>query len=326
MAEQYIYAVTRVHIAEQGLLSRQDMETLISAGTAGEVFRLLADKGWGTAETPAGDVEALLDAETRKTWDLIEELAGEVQPFNVFRYKNDYHNLKAAIKLAYTANDEADKSHYFLPYGTVEIERIVQAANEHDFSKLPEGMAEAGREAYEVLARTGNGQLSDMAVDTAALVAIYAAGKKAGSEVLRRYAEITVDAANIKAAVRASHMGKSREFLERAIAPAGTLDHRALIDAAASGPDAIYHLLAASRYSGAVDALQESMAAFERWCDDEMIRMIRPQRTNYFGLEPLAAFILGRENEIRMVRLILSAKINKLSDDALRERLRESYV
>lgn len=326
MAEEYIYAVTRVHMAEQHLLCRQDMEQMIQMGSAAEVFRFLADKGWGAAEIELGDTEALLDAETGKTWGLIQELTGEVEQFNVFHFAGDYHNLKAAIKLAYTANEEADKQHYFLPGGTVEVEKIVKAAFGHDFSSLPEGLANAGRCAYEVLAHTGNGQLCDMVIDRAALMAIDEAGKAAGSPLLKRYAEITVDAANIKAAVRCGLMKKSRDFMEKAVACAGTLDINALLDAAASGSENIYHYLETTVYAGAVEALKSSMAAFECWCEDQMIRMIRPQRTNYFGLEPLAAFILGRENEIKMVRLILSAKQNNLRGDVLRERLRETYV
>ena len=329
MAEdkEFIYAVTRVHVQETHLLSRQDMEQLIAAGSIEEAFRLLADKGWGTAETPAGDIDALIEAETRKIWDLVEELAGDVAPFNVFRYASDFHNLKAAIKLAYTGNDEAEQAHYFLPFGTVEIDKIKKAANERDFSALPSNMAEAGRRAHEVLYQTGNGQLCDMAIDCAALAAIDEAGKSTDSALLRRYAEITVDSANIKAAVRCSRMHKSRDFVEKAIAPAGTLDYKALVDAAATGDDeALLHYLGTTPYAGVVGALQESVASFERWCDNEMIRMIRPQKNNYFTIEPLAAFILGRENEIRMVRLILSVKTNRLSDDVLRERLRETYV
>ncbi len=326
MAEEYIYAVTRVHMAEQNLLSAQDLEQMISLAKAEDVFRFLSDKGWGNAETPANDAEALLATETEKTWGLVQELAGEVEPFNVFRYTNDYHNLKAAIKLNYVSNDEKNKDHYFIPYGTVELDKIKKAAEEHDFLSLPESLAKAGAEAYEILAQTSNGQQCDMVLDRAALCDIAAAGKASGSEVLRRYTEITVDAANIKAAVRCCGMGKKRDFIERALAPVGSLDIRMLRDAAADKAEAIYTYLETTPYAGAVEALKTSMAAFESWCEDEMIRMIRPQRTNYFGLEPLAAFILGRENEIRMARLILSAKINHLSSDALRERLREMYV
>ena len=325
--EQYVYAVTRVHMHEQGLLSAQDLEQLISAGTVAEVFRYLADKGWGSPELPANDPDALVAYETDRTWGLISELLADMTPFNVFLIANDYHNLKAAIKLAFTGNeDEDDNGRYFLKYGTVPIENIVKAANEHDFSDLPAAMAEAGRDAYEQLAHTGVGQNSDMVIDRAALVAVGEAGKKAKSQLLQRYAQLTVDSANIKSAVRSAAMQKNQDFIQRAIAPAGTLNAEKLVSAAVAGPDAIYEYLKSTEYAGAIEVLKKSMAEFERWCDNQLVELIRPQRSNYFSIEPLAAFILGRENEIKMVRLILSAKINHLSDDVLRERLRETYV
>lgn len=324
--DNYVYAVTRVHNHEMGLLSGQDIEQLVAAKDAAEVFRLLSDKGWGGPNVPANDADALVAYETNKTWELIEELAGELAPFNVFRYANDYHNLKAAIKLAYSAQLTGDVSRYFLPFGTVDVAVIQKAAEEHDFSALPDEMAAAGRKAYEALAHTGNGQACDMVIDRASLVAIDKAGKASESTLLRRYAQLTCDVANIKAAVRCCLMNKPREFIERAVAPVGTLDVRTLIDAATANLDAIYNYLSLTEYAGAVEALKVSMAAFERWCDNVLIELIRPQRYNYFSIEPLAAFILGRENEIRMVRLVLSAKINHLGEEALRERLREMYV
>lgn len=308
------------------MLSRQDIEQLIGSGSVSEAFRLLTDKGWGSPELPANDPDALVAFELDKTWKQIGELAGDLSAFNVFRYANDFHNLKAAIKLAYSANEEADTSRYFVQFGTVEVEKICKAANEHNFTLLPDDMAQAGRNAYEALAHTSSGQACDMVIDRAALLAIDKAGKKSESQLLRRYAQLTVDSANIKAAVRCCLMNKNREFIERAVAPAGTLDTARLIAAASENIEAIYHVLDATAYSGAVDALKTSLAAFERWCDNQMIEMIRPQRSNYFTIEPLAAFILGRENEIRMVRLVLSAKINHLSDEKLRERLRDMYV
>lgn len=322
----YVYAVTRVHIQETGLLSKQDLEQLVSAGSVEEVFRLLADKGWGSPDLPANDPEALLTEETRKTWDLIAELAGGIEQFDVFRYANDYHNLKAAIKLAFTGNEEKDQSRYFLKEGNVELDRIQKAADEHEFSRLPDEMAVAGREAYEALAHTGNGQACDMVIDRHALAAIYNAGMKSSSELLREYATLTVDAANIKMAVRCALMGKNRDFIEKAVAPTGTLNIKELTDAAVNGPEAVYKVVSATKYAPAVETLEVSLAAFERWCDDQMMELIRPQRQNYFSVEPLAAFILGRENEIRMVRLILSAKINNMSDEVLRERMRDTYV
>ena len=68
---------------------------------------------------------------------------------------------------------------------------------------------------------------------------------------MRRYAQLTVDSANIKAAVRSAAMGKNRDFIERAIAPAGTLDTQKLIDAAVGGADAAVDPEAAAAVDGA---------------------------------------------------------------------------
>lgn len=324
--ELYVYAVTRVHAHETGLLSGQDVEQLVAAKNVDEIFRLLDDKGWGAPELPRNNPDALVAYETKKTWSFIEELAVDIAPFNVFRYANDYHNLKAAIKLAFTGQKEINDDDYFLPFGTVDTDKIVKAANEHDFSTLPEEMAEAGRQAYEALAHTGNGQECDMVLDKAALIAISKAGKTSESELLRQYAVLTCDCANIRVAVRCQLMGKPLDFAQRALAPAGTLDIAALAEASAQGMQAIYDYLATTSYAEAVEALKSSLASFERWCDDKLMETIRPQRYNNFTIEPLAAFILARQNEIRMVRLVFSAKMNQMSQEVLRERLRKMYV
>ena len=43
-------------------------------------------------------------------------------------------------------------------------------------------------------------------------------------------------------------------------------------------------------------------------------------------VSPLAAYVLARENEIKCVRVILSGKRNGLSEQSIREKVRETYV
>jgi V/A-type H+-transporting ATPase subunit C len=90
--------------------------------------------------------------------------------------------------------------------------------------------------------------------------------------------------------------------------------------------EAIYEYLLTTDYSDALPALKESSQAFERWCDNRIVEYIRPQKYNPFTLSPLAAYLLARENEIKTVRILLSGKRNDISDDIIRERLREMYV
>ncbi len=75
-----------------------------------------------------------------------------------------------------------------------------------------------------------------------------------------------------------------------------------------------------------MDALRESPSAFERYCDNKLMELIRPQKSNYFGIEPIAAYLLARENEIKTVRIILCGKRSGIDDGVIRERLRDMYV
>ena len=324
MKKDYTYAVARIRARETQLLSSQVLEQLMAAGTYEDVLRLLADKGWGYSDDEL-TADAMLTAETQKTWDLISELTDDMSTFDVFCISDDYHNLKAAIKLAYTKhNIEPDR--LFLPGGNIDPEIIKRAAQDRDYSKLPEAMAVTAKEAQDTLLHTGDGQLCDIMIDRAALEAIYAAGKKAEHEVLAQYAELTVAASDIKIAVRCGKTGKPYDFILRALADCDELDTQALARAAMNGTDSICEYLQKTCYSAAAAALKKSPAAFECWCDDLIIESIKPQKYNPFTAGPLAAYILARLNEIKCVRLILSGKQNGLPDEVIRERLREMYV
>lgn len=321
MAEKYVYAVARIRSKELSLLSGSFLEQLTAAKSYDECIQILNEKGWG------GDgittTEELLAAEREKTWGLISELVEDQSVFDVFLYGNDYHNLKAAIKEVPMG---CEFPGIFIHQGTLDVKLIRDAIQNREFRNLPEAMREPAEEAYKALLHTQDGQLCDIIIDRAALNAIYRAGKESGNEFLKLYAELTVAAADIKTAVRASRTGKDKTFLEQALAPCDTLDIHRLAQAAIEGGDAIGAYLESTPYGDAVEELRRSPSAFERWCDNLMIRKIKPQQYSPVGLGPLAAYILARENEMKSVRIVLSGKLNHLPEESIRERVREMYV
>lgn len=326
MADNYIYADARVHVHENTLLNGAFMEQLLAAPDEAACLKLLNEHGWGTSGMTA---EKLLEGETEQTWDLISELVQDMTVFNVFRYESDYHNLKAAIKENCTGGRHPG---IYLEDGTfspVKMEELIAA---RDFGSLPEPMQEPARYAMDTLLQTRDGQLCDCIVDRAAMMAIREAGMNSKSELLALYGELTAAIGNIKTAARAIATGKDRGFLVLSLAPCGTLDIERLADAASgnsaadSGMEALSAYLSTTSYSGAVEELKKSSAAFECWCDNYMIRRIRPQLHNVFGPDPLAAYILARRMEIKSVRIILTGKRNNMQENLIRGRVRETYV
>ena len=318
----YIYAAARIRSKELQCFNSAMLEQLMACKSYESVLRLLGEKGWGTGsanQTP----ESLLEGERNRTWSELRELVEDMSVFDVFLYANDYHNLKAAIKDNFDPSSGAD---IYNPNGTIDPELFRKAVADNDFSALPEKMAETAKEALDVLRETGDGQLCDITIDKAALIAIGEAGKKSQNELLAFYAEHTVATANIKAAVRCQKTGKSLDFIGRVLAPCDSLDVSALGKAAVDSFDAICQYLRKNGYEGAADALEQSSSTFERWCDNRLMEKIRPQKYVTSSVSPLAAWLLARENEIKTVRVILSGKRNGLADEAIRERLREMYV
>lgn len=323
MSEKYIYAVARIRALEMSLFSQTTIEQLMAAKTYKESLQFLIEHGWGDSETDTMDADAILNKETDKTWAVIKEMVDDMSIFDVILIPDLFHNLKAAIKTVVAGEVGAD-----VFYNNVSMtgKQMIEIIKNKDFKELPENMQKCAEEAYECMVHTKDGQMCDVIIDRATLEAIIQAAKAADNELLSAYAETTVAVANIKIAVRSEKTGKSMDFMRRAMAPCETINIDRLAKAALSGMEDIIKYLEETEYAGGAEALATGSSAFERWCDNQIIQTIRPQKYNSFSVGPLAAYILARLNEIKTVRIILSGKLNGLEDSAIRERIREMYV
>ena len=317
----YLFAIGRIRVMEKKLLTSADIEQMIAMPDTDRVLAFLEEKGWGGTDTAGAD--GVLAAEEEKLRGLAKELRIDESIFELLSYTDLYQNLKAAIKTVLTNDSHPN---VFVSHPEYGAERMLSIVREKKFEELPEHMREAAAEAYEALLTIRDGQLCDVILDKAALTAIGEAGKKSKEKILRDYARLFVAVHDIRIAVRSAAARKSREFLARAIAPSEALDAKRLVETAAIGTDAVLEYLSGTEYRGAAEALQKSATAFDLWCDDHLMEMIKPQKYNSISSGPVVAYRLARENEIRMARIILTAKANGLPEEAIRERAREMYV
>ena len=319
--KNFVYAVARIRCAELKLLDKAAMDSLIACQTPESVFSGLREKGWGNENDRTAD--EMLSSEREKLWALIEELIPDMSIFDIFKKPYDFHNLKAAIK---ESAQETDIPGIYISEGTIEPDVIRGAVKGRNFSMLPDGMSENAQEILDRYLRTGDGQLCDIMVDRLCLEEILRCAQSTEDEFLMQYAELKVAAADIKTAIRGARTGKSREFLEEAVADCPSLFKPSLIGAALSGEEQVLSYLATTDYADAVPAIRRGMTAFENYCDDLVTDRMKEQQTVSFGIGPVAAYLIARENEIKSVRIIFSGKENGFSDDMIRERVRETYV
>lgn len=319
----YTYAVARIRAKEVTLLSDSDIEQLVSCKTYDACMTYLREKGWGTGDREE-TAEDMLASEEKKLWQDMEGLVPDDEIFSVFTIPKQYHNLKAAIKQVCTGDDKAE--HIFYEDLEPSPEQLKEMVSIRDFYQMDKHMADAAAEATETLLQTQDGQLCDIIIDQASLEAMKSAGAKSGSQFLKNYADNVVAVADIRMAVRCAKTGKTKDFMDRALAQCDSLDIAQLAKAAEAGVSQICEYLEVTAYSQAAEEIQKSFSAFERWCDNAIMDSIKEQKYNSFSEGPVLAYVLARENEIKTVRIILTGKINHLSEEFIRERVRKMYV
>ena len=321
MQQDFTYAVARIRFRETKLLSDTDLNALLMSSDADAVMRLLRDKGWG--DNTDCRPEELLALEENKLWEFINETVDDISVLNFLLIPNDYHNLKVILKCI-TRDLEPDSM--LIEDSVEDAQAIYKAIKSREYGDLPEYLQEVAQDAMTTLLQTSDGQLCDIIVDKACMEHVYRLGKESKSDIIRLYCELFVVSADIKIAIRCANTKKKLDFIRRALAECDTLDVERLAQAACEGKDEVIAYLGTTEYRSAVEAIETSMSAFEKWCDDYMTNAMKPQKWEPFGIGPVVAYIIARQNEIKAVRMILSAKVNNLSENTIKERLRDMYV
>ncbi len=319
---EYTYAVARVRANEQTLLSAADIEQLITAGDYKVTMQKLSDAGWGEIKD-IYDYASYIDNYFAKTWNFLVEIMSDIHELDLLLVKNDMQNLKAALKQIVSQHDAKD---LYVQSTVYDTETILKAVEERRWNDLPDFMQEPAKEAYEVLTETANGQLADAIIDKATLERIKFLGIESGSPVLAELAERMCATANIKTALRCANTGKSKDFVTRSLCNCDTISKDKLIETSLEGVDSVLKYLEESSYKEAGAKFKESTSAFEKWCDDILMECVKEARYTAFGIDPIIAYYVARDAEIKTVRIILSAKINNLPADVIRERVRALYV
>lgn len=318
--KNYLFAVASVRAKENALLSKSDLEQLINAESYKRAAAMLNEKGYEISE---GDYSAVLDEKLKEVWDFINSSAEEATALGAFVVKNDFQNLKAVLKAEVMGYD-AEK--YLVEPSMIEPKKLLDSVKNRNFGSLPEYIGETADKATQLLAKTENAQLCDALIDRAALETIIALAKTSDDSIIIKYANEYCLAANIKTAYRAIKTKKSRVFLNTAIAENELINRESLISAALSGEEEFFGFLSSNGFSDYEEALSNGSSAFEKYCDDKLLSIVKSAKMTAFGISPLAAYFVAKETEIKCLRIILSAKQSHISGDIIRERIRELYV
>ena len=323
----YLFISAYLRALEGKLLTRERMERMLDARTNEDAAKVLSECGYeGLEPLTAAGLEASLARGRDSFFAELSELSPNPVLVDVFRAKYDYHNAKALVKCAANGQDPA---RLLIDAGRYPAEKLREYVQQEELEALSPTLRGGITAARDTLAATGDPQRSDFQLDRAYFAELRELAQESGSTFLQGYVRLQIDAANLRAAVRAIRMKKGYDFLTDVVVEGGDLDKEALITAATAGnpleplcPEALQEAAALGD-----EACQGgSQTAFERACDNALVQYLRGVALVPFGDGVVIAYAAARENDATAARIILSGRLSGVPAESIRERLREAYV
>ncbi len=337
-----MYASARMRALENRLIGRERLELLLEARTSDEVMERLAEYGLtppeeespapasalaaGTAKNRAR--EEMLLAVLRAAYAEADAAAPDASLFRYFRYPYDANNLKAAIKCGIRGIPAEDM---LFDFGTVPAGEVEALVREGKYGLFPAAMAVAASQAREAYDKSGDPRRIDAILDRACFADMLAGATMTGDETLIGWVKARIDLINILICLRILRMKRGEvgaTFLRETLLPGGTLEPSFFEGAYAGGEVALWEALGHTPYCALrrVEGEPRSLGTVEKAADDLWMNTVRDGARIPFGAAVIGGYLVGWETAVKNLRILLAGKDAGLSPEALRERIRVSYV
>ncbi len=327
---EYMYCSSRIRALENQIMGKDFISSLVETSSYEEVLNRISEKT-GLISDPDGviDVEGMLEKIFSDACTLIEKLTPDAKMYEFLRYGYDCNNIKTAIKCRVRG---IDPSGMLFECGTKTAEDAVAAVAGEDVG-YPANMAKAAIQAQEIYAKTKNPQGIDICVDKACFADMLENAGKYGSELSVKLVNTRITLINIMICIRLISMNllnsTGEKLIREALLEGGSFERDFYPEACAGGLDRLFEMLEYTDYgkfAAFASENRDNLGLIEKYADDRYMEVAKEAKMIPFGPEVAIGYLVAREYEVKNLRILTSAKRNRISPTVIRERLRESYV
>jgi V/A-type H+-transporting ATPase subunit C len=330
---QYGGPVGRVMVRESGLLRQQEL-TRILYSSYQEALGVALDTVYGRyledAKVP-DDIESGLERFLFDQYGFLDEACSGMGVAEFMHMKYDFHNLRVLAKNVLLGESDEDK--LISDLGTVAPELLKEFLEGLKSPGVPARIAGAAELALRL---AGGGDIDSQAIDTlvdrAFLESRLEIAHKVGSPPLEAFCRSAIDVANLLILLRGFALGKGPSFYQAAIAQGGGLSRNELLALAGRPFPEVTDRLLNSRYGQLLsDALEKGeerarLTSLDRVSDDILLEKVGNFSKVSIGPERIVKYMMTRENEVVMLRIIFVGKLNLLPTGDIEARLPMQYL
>ena len=317
-----------VRLKELDLLAPELMARMIKAEDLTEVEALFRGTIYG--EFLSDDFyESFEEALGTAQDNLLAELVKIIPDPNViwiYTMRFTFHNLKALIKA-----DLLDRNfdELYIYDGFYSLEQIKTAIRTGQASGLPDILLDSIREVREHFEESNSLQGIDIILDRKFLYCQRKIADMINEPELTQEVISFIDFTNILMTARGIKQKRSRNFMSTALSSQGSIPKEELLDCVEVGLEKLISYLRTTTYNEIIEPIIEDntidLSQLERLCDDYLTSFYETAQTQAFGPLPVLALLNAKAIETKNLRLIITGKRVGLTDDQIRERMRETY-
>jgi len=322
---KYLFLTAMLRAREAGMMGREKLERVLAAPGFAEACAIAAECGYpDMTGMSIREVEDALAAHRREEIEDVALIVPDRELVDLFRLKYDYHSAKVMVK-----SDGVSKQ--LLSFeGRVEAAEFLKAFAKNELVMLPVSLAEAIVDAKSMLARTGNPCLADLILDRAYYTEMAQMAESLELPFARDYVRLIIDSTNLKVLIRSRIAGKRPEIVGELLFDGGSILKESVVGAIENDDETVRLFAGAGLGEAAEKGVAVlsggSMTAFELAIDNSINEYLADAVRIGFGPAAVISYLAAVENEVMSLRIILTGRLMGISTEALRGRLRDSYV
>ncbi len=325
--ENFIQSSVIIRYAEKKLLTKQQLQRLAEAKSLEDAIKLLNETSYSSELSKldrAENYEKVLSEVLNKTYKEVMGISPEKSLVEIITCKYDYHNLKVLVK-ENILKEKFNSMYCMLDENEVETFRELAVKNEEDLSK-------DFKECLEFFETTKDPQDIDIFIDKKYFEKVLSLSESFGLDMISEYFRAMIDFINLRTFIRCRKQNQVKETLKKVLIEGGDVETDKILEMFHDDIEILSVKLKAYKIGKVLAKIVEefkntnSLNSFEKSMDDYLVEIVRKTKSINYGAEVIFSFLFAKELEIKNLRLILVGKVNDLSAEFIKERLREVYV
>lgn len=324
----FAHSIARIKAMENRLLGRAKLDSLIDAKDFSDSIKMIQDTQYGEYMASAS-YESGLKSALEDVYMNMYNIIPVHEVIDILAVRYDGHNIKSIIKGKFSGFDTSDM---LINVGTIPLESLKNMILEGNYSDIPETVVETVQKAVSTFNESGDPQDIDLIIDKGIFEYAMEIAKNSKYDYLVDFIKFNIDIVNLKTFIRIKAQERSIEFLDKVFINGGTLDYKLFASYINESLERFADKLSYTNFSkwsdqGIAEYIRNGdLGGIDRYGDNYIISHIKKSKFISLGTEPIIAYVIARENEIRALRIILTGKKSNVHPDKIRERMRDVYV